>query len=204
MISSEQYVRLTIINSPQDCVIAGDPEACTQFLKKIPQAKAKILPHSMVIHCPEFHALSPLWRKLHYRKTYPVDHVRFYSAGTGKSYAATADSAADALLSQAENTVNFPRVIQNAYLDGVRIFIEHGPRNLCTQWIHDILETKNHLALSLDVMGVNPLTQAAYVTAQLLAAGVNNINDQLFTSPSPKLLDTGTYHHDTSTRFKYG
>ncbi|HLB41869.1 MAG TPA: beta-ketoacyl synthase N-terminal-like domain-containing protein [Gammaproteobacteria bacterium] len=175
-IKTETHVRLTIINSPNDCVIAGDPEACIQFFKKIPHLQTKTLPHSMVIHCQEFHPLSQLWRKLHYRQTYPIKNVRFYSAGSGRSYAANADHAADALLSQAANTVNFPRIIQQAWQDGIRVFVEHGPRNLCSKWINDILGEKKHLAIPLDIMGMNSLTQAAYATAQLIAAGVTAIN----------------------------
>ena len=95
-----------------------------------------------------------------------------------------AESAADALLSQAANQVNFPRVIEQAWQDGVRIFLEHGPRHLCSKWINDILGEKKHVAIPLDVMGVNPLTQSVYAVAQLIAAGVSSINEHIFMSSS--------------------
>ena len=45
---------------------------------------------------------------------------RFYSAALGRAYELTEDSAADAILAQALDTVDFPAVIEAAYRDGVR------------------------------------------------------------------------------------
>ena len=142
-------------------------DACAALLKHLSNPQAKALPHNMVIHCQEFAPLSDRWRQIHYRQTYAPEGVRFYSTGSGKSYAVNADSAAEALLSQAAARVDFPPVIRNAWQDGIRIFIEHGPRNLCSHWINEILGDKNHLAVPLDMMGINPVTQSAYAAAQL-------------------------------------
>lgn len=173
VIATIPQVRLTIINSSHDCIIAGHPQACDQALKLLDSPKASCLPYSMVIHCPEFQPMSDLWWKLHYRQTYPVPGVRFYSAGSGVSYQVNAETAAQALLSQASQTVDFPRVINQAWQDGVRIFIEHGPRSLCSQWIKDILADKEHLMLTLDAFNIGSMPQLAQITAQLLVAGVN-------------------------------
>lgn len=169
----EPFVRLTIINSPNDCIIAGNPQACEHFLTRLNITNAKRLNYSMIIHCDEFTKKAELWYQLHYRRTYPVPGVRFYSAGSGHAYQATAENAAQALLKQASATVDFPAVIRNAWHDGVRIFVEHGPRNLCSRWITDCLGDKEHLALSLDMQYKDPTLQAAMTVAQLLVAGAN-------------------------------
>jgi len=43
----------------------------------------------------------------------------------------TRDRAADAILAQALQTVDFPAVVNKAYADGVRLFIEIGPGASC-------------------------------------------------------------------------
>ena len=60
----------------------------------------------------------------------------------------TAESAADAILAQAADTIDFPAVIQQAYQDGVRVFVEMGPGNSCTNMIAKILENQPHVAVS--------------------------------------------------------
>lgn len=173
VIADTPYVRLTIINTANDCIIAGHPSACEQVLLKLNQPRAKQLPYNMIIHCPEFRAMSALWRQAHHRETYSVKEVRFYSAGSGKAYIPTAETAADALLLQAQDTVDFPAVVKQAWQDGVRIFVEHGPRDLCSRWIKDILHDKPHLVVSMDMLGITPFVQIAHTMAQLLAAGVS-------------------------------
>lgn len=184
VIANQPLVRLTIINSTHDCIIAGQSDACQNVLALLNHPKASYLPFTMLIHCPEFQPAANIWRQLHYRKTFPVAGVRFYSSGSGHAYEATADTAAQALLSQACTTVDFPRVVRKAFEDGVRIFIEHGPRNLCSQWIKEILQDKEHLVVALDTPGVDALTQCAYATAKLLAAGVH-LDDRIFARKKP-------------------
>lgn len=162
---------ITIINSPKDCIIAGFPEACAKILQAFPGA-AKPLPYSMVLHCPEFAPMTNVWRTLHTRHTYAVSHTRFYATGTGHLYTLDAKNAADALVTQARNQVNFPRVIQQAWESGVRVFIEHGPRNLCSQWISDILKDKPHLSIALDNKYKSAIMHLQDITTLLHTAGL--------------------------------
>src|SRR5262249_48370582 len=74
---------------------------------------------------------------------------------------------------QALRTIDFPRTIRRAYDDGVRIFIEHGPRSQCTQSIKSILGGRPHLAVALDTASRSSLKQAMYAAAELWAAGVS-------------------------------
>lgn len=171
-INNQNIVRLTIINSPTDCIIAGPPQECENFIHHLKPKHFKKIEASMLIHCDEFKAMSDSWYKIHYRKTHPVSRVRMYSSGSGKSYKVTAKTAANALLQQASATVDFPAVIRQAWHDGVRIFIEAGPRNLCSRWINDILKEQDHLAVSLDSIQHNSIYQSAAMVAQLILHNV--------------------------------
>ena len=50
-------------------------------------------------------------------------------------------------------TVDFPRLVNQAYDDGARIFIELGSRKFCSNLIDKILKDKDHLAMAINVKG---------------------------------------------------
>ena len=172
LIADEPQVHLTIISGPRDLVIAGDPDACARVAKRIGVAKTTGLGYDFVVHCPEARAFAEEWRALHHRPTAPVPGVRFYTHATNDSYAATSDAAADALLGQAMNPIDFPSLIERAYDDGVRLFLEHGPHAGCTKWIDEVLSERDHLAVALDRYGRSSLLQSVESVARMYAAGV--------------------------------
>jgi len=101
-----------------------------------------------------------------------VPGVRFYSHANCDHYALDRGAVADALTRQALSTVDFPRLIEKAWADGVRVFLEHGAQAGCSRWIGRILGDRPHLAVPLDVGRVSSLRQAANAAAALCAAGV--------------------------------
>src|SRR5204863_7052793 len=60
----------------------------------------------------------------------------------------TRESAAEAVVSQAINTMDFPAMIEAAYQDGVRVFVEIGPGASCTRLISKILAGRPHEAIA--------------------------------------------------------
>ena len=74
---SEPRVHLTIINSPKDVIVAGDPEGCQRIAKSLGPMKMRSLGYDMVMHCPEARAFEAGWHALHHRPTLRVPGVRF-------------------------------------------------------------------------------------------------------------------------------
>jgi 3-hydroxymyristoyl/3-hydroxydecanoyl-(acyl carrier protein) dehydratase/1-acyl-sn-glycerol-3-phosphate acyltransferase len=171
-VAAEPGVHITIINSPEDVVIGGESRACRRVAQKIGLHRAALLGGDFAAHTPEVGKAADLWRRLHHRPTTQPEGIRFYSNALGRSYHLTADSVADALTLQALETIDFPRTIQAAWDDGIRIFVEHGPRNQCTQSIRSILADRQFVAVPFDVASRPSLTQAMYATAELWTAGV--------------------------------
>ncbi|MCP3804495.1 polyketide synthase dehydratase domain-containing protein [Allokutzneria sp. A3M-2-11 16] len=163
-LAGERAVHLMAINTPDLCVIGGEADACATWLARH-EFTAVRLDYDMAAHAPELAEIAARWWELHHRPITPIPGVRFYSCASGESYEPTADSVAAALTHQMLGTIDFVRVIERAWSDGVRIFVEHGPRNLCTSWIDRILGDRDHLAVALDA----PRPQ---VIAELAAAGV--------------------------------
>ncbi|MEB3197744.1 MAG: beta-ketoacyl synthase N-terminal-like domain-containing protein, partial [Candidatus Sericytochromatia bacterium] len=166
------FVSLTTILGPKDVIIGGLPEACRRLITALGGVVALPLEYDVAVHSEEVRHYADAWRALHRRPTSPVPGVRFYTHATGRWYEPTADSAADALLGQALKTIDFPALVEAAYADGVRVFVEHGPQAGLAPLVRQILGDRPHLAVSLDMQSQPSLRQLANACAALLAAGV--------------------------------
>ncbi|GAA3685101.1 type I polyketide synthase [Lentzea roselyniae] len=168
--ADEPAVHLMVVNSPGSCVVGGEAEACRRVLAGF--GNAILIDHDIAVHAPEVDEVREDWWRLHRRPTHEVPGVRFYSGATGESYVPTPEACADAITAQALGTVDFVRVVENAWRDGVRVFVEHGPRGLCTGWIQRILGDREHVAVALDATDGRAVRQFTHAITDLMAAGV--------------------------------
>lgn len=171
-LAAERRAYLTIIHAPEDCVIGGDASACARVVERVGRGKAIELGLDMIVHCEALAPFAGTWRQIHTRECFPAGGVRFYSNAENSAYVPTREAAAAAITRQALETVDFPKTIERAYRDGVRVFVEHGPRGILTDAVAKILEGRPHLAVALGRrrhMGLKGLAEAVM---QLWAAGV--------------------------------
>ncbi|MGI9418709.1 MAG: beta-ketoacyl synthase N-terminal-like domain-containing protein, partial [Geminicoccaceae bacterium] len=164
-------VEITIIYSPEDCVIGGPPEACRKLAGLFPRNACLLLNQHLVVHAKAMIPFAERWRELH---TWPVrttPKIRLYSNADNKAYRPTKTGVADRLTRQAVGTVDFPATIEQAYADGVRCFVEIGPRDTLTKSIARILDDRPHLAVAMDSVQEADLAQAARTVARLFADG---------------------------------
>ena len=70
------------------------------------------------------------------------EDIRFYSGALGRAYTVTRAKAANSILNQALHGFDFTATVNQAYQDGVRIFLEMGPYSSCTRMINRILASK--------------------------------------------------------------
>lgn len=174
LLHSQTRVHVTMINAHNDCVVAGEQGLVETFLPQLKRIASAVVPmgHDIIAHSPALKAWQQAWHDIHHRATTAPDRLRFYANAYGDSYALDSESVADALTQQAVNTVDFRPVVEAAYRDGVRIFIEQGPRNACSEWISTQLGEREHLAVALDRAGGS--AGAFYESvAQLWCAGVS-------------------------------
>jgi acyl transferase domain-containing protein/3-hydroxymyristoyl/3-hydroxydecanoyl-(acyl carrier protein) dehydratase len=172
-IEEEEHAYLTIIQSDKDSVIGGSRAACEAVLKRLGNPERIALGHDLAVHCSVVEPFGDQWRDLHTRKTKAPKDIRFYSSYQDGAYKITRKSVADALTGQALQTIDFRRIIEAAWNDGVRIFVEHGPRNSLTSAIDEILGDRPHLAVALDHPAVSSMTQLYRAAATLWCSGVD-------------------------------
>ena len=162
---------LLIINTHRECVIGGDRRQVEEVAR---QAGGHFFPLRGVttVHCEVAKPVAKAYRDLHVFPVTAPDQVSFYSCALGKSYQVTTDSAADVILGQALDTVDYTKVIEQAYADGVRIFLEMGPGNSCTRMIGSILEGRPHMARAACYPGQKPTSLILRLLAHCLAERV--------------------------------
>jgi len=140
--------RLLIINSPRESVIGGEKKSIQKLVKKL-SCNAVVLDGVVTVHCDAVKPVQDDYRQLHLHPIDPPENVRFYSCAWGQTYDLTRENAAESILAQALNGFDFSQTIQQAYDDGIRVFIEMGPRASCTRMIQQILEDRPHLAVAV-------------------------------------------------------
>ena len=143
---------LLIVNTPGECVIGGERPGVTEAVRRLGGSFIP-LTDPATVHCAVARVVAEAYRELHLLPTTPPAGVRFYSAALGRSYDLNRDSAAEAILAQALDVVDFPALIDRAYQDGVRLFVEVGPGASCTRMIDTILGDRPHQARSACVPG---------------------------------------------------
>lgn len=178
-LATEAAVHLMAVNAPGICVIGGESEACAAVVARLGADLAIELDYDMAAHAPELAEVREAWRKAHTRPTVEVPGVRFYSEATGQAYRPTVERAAEAMTAQGLDTIDFAATVEQAWADGVRVFVEHGPRRLCTGWIKRVLGDREHVAVALDTPQDTGLRQLCLAVAELVVAGVPVRADEL-------------------------
>lgn len=178
-LATEAAVHLMAVNAPGICVIGGESRACAAVVARLGADLAIELDYDMAAHAPELAEVGEVWRTAHTRPTVEVPGVRFYSEVTGQAYRPTAERAAEAMTAQGLNTIDFAATVEQAWADGVRVFVEHGPRRLCTGWIKRVLGDREHVAVALDSPQDTGLRQLCLAVAELVVAGVPVRADEL-------------------------
>jgi len=170
-LKNHSRVYLLIINTPHECVIGGDRDAVQTFIRNL-ACNFHTIEGVTTVHCEVAKPVQEAYRNLHLFKTNPPSDLTFYSGVLGRSYEVTRDSAADSITNQALEPFDYTRVINTAYDDGIRIYIEMGPGASCSRMIDRILGDRSHIACSVCIKGLNGVTNFLRVLAQLNAERV--------------------------------
>ena len=174
-----ERVYLLIVNTPSQCVIGGDRRAVNEVVAAL-GCGFHPLNGITTVHCEVARPVAKAYRELHLLPTHPPKNVRFYSGVLGRSYELTSASAAESIVGQAVGPFDFPRVIEQAYADGVRIFVEAGPGNSCSRMITQILGSRPHVATAVCADADNEPRQVLCALAELIAHRVSVDLSRLF------------------------
>ena len=156
VLRNKDRVYLTLINTPKEVMISGDPVQCNEVVSELDCQYIPIENYDLVIHCK---LLASEYSKLFSYFNIETDinkkiDIDFYSSTICDKIELDRDSIANEIAQSYCQPVDFPRLINSCYDEGARIFIEIGPKNLCCNWIGEILKGKPHLVVPSNVKGV--------------------------------------------------
>ncbi|MDZ4684632.1 MAG: beta-ketoacyl synthase N-terminal-like domain-containing protein, partial [Planctomycetaceae bacterium] len=162
---------LLIVNTPAQCVIGGRRNQVEQLVREL-DAQFVPFPAPSTVHCEVLKEVAKAYTELHRMTTQVPEGVTVYSSATGRPYGLSREACAEAILAQAVGTVDFPQVIEKAYADGVRLFVEIGPGSSCTKMIDEILGDRPHWVRPVTPATADPVTHALRVLGELIVQRV--------------------------------
>jgi len=146
---AETQVYLTLINTPTEIAIAGDSVACQRIINQL-QCPAVRTPLDLVIHCSAIQPEYTNFVQMYTLPTQPVLPIQFYTAATYQPMLLQSNTVAQNIATMLCNQLDFPRLLNQVYEDGARLFIELGAGRTCTRWIGDNLGSREHTAIAIN------------------------------------------------------
>jgi PfaB family protein len=139
---------LLIVNTPNETVIGGSRDQVEAFIKNT-GCGAMFLDGVVTVHCPVAEPCKQEYLDLHRFECTPPRDIDFYSCSRAQRYLPETEATARSILDQALTGFDYVKLINQAWEDGIRVFVEMGPGSSCTRAVKKILKDKEHLVLSL-------------------------------------------------------
>ncbi len=171
VLRGRRRVYLLIVNTPAECVVGGSRVEVEALVRDLGCAFHPVRGVTTV-HCEVVREVEAAYRDLHLQPTEAPAGVRFYSGARGGAFTPDRESAAEAITAQALGTLDFARVVEAAWADGARFFLETGPGSSCTRMIGRILAGKRFAARSALVPGQSEVSTVLRAVAHLVAERV--------------------------------
>jgi malonyl CoA-acyl carrier protein transacylase len=127
------------------------------------------LPFRRPYHTPLFEQWMPQFRELFARIPFSAPHTPIYSCSTGRPFPPDPAAIRDLAVNHWVSPVEFTRMIETMYADGVRIFVEAGPRGNLSAFAEDVLRGKPCAVIPANVFRKSGPTQVNHMVAQLAA-----------------------------------
>lgn len=144
-LAHEPHVYVTIINLPDEVVLAGEPAGCRRVIDAI-GCHALRVPFDSVLHNPAMQSEQAALAELYASPVNSAPGVTFYSAAHYAPLTLERGTLAQDLARMTCAPLDFPRLVNAAYAGGARLFLELGPQATCTRWIDRILRGRPYAA----------------------------------------------------------
>jgi acyl transferase domain-containing protein/phosphopantetheinyl transferase (holo-ACP synthase) len=178
-------------NCPHQVVLCGTRESAAAAIEHLQQRRAicQTLPFGRPYHTPWFDFFCGPLREYFERVTVRPSATDLYSCVTASRFPADADAVRDLVSVQWSRPVRFRETVEAMHGDGVRLFVEVGPRNTLTGFIDDTLRGKPYVAVASNVEHRSGLVQLNHLVAQLAVHGVGIRFDPLYARRSARCID---------------
>ena len=166
-LAEEPYVYLTHINTPQQVVIGGDPAGCCRIIQSLKVHSIKA-PFNYALHNIAISSEKDSISELLTWPIYKQPDMNLYSASSCQPMIIDPKIIANQIAVGLCTCLDFPKLVQQVYQDGSRIFIELGAGSSCARWINNSLNGKPHAAFSINHKGVDDYSSILRLLARLI------------------------------------
>ncbi|HEY6359576.1 MAG TPA: acyltransferase domain-containing protein, partial [Vicinamibacterales bacterium] len=190
--STNGRVHMAMDNCPHQVVLCGTREAIAALQQPLREHRAicQELPFARAYHTPWFDVFCRPLRAYFGQVAIsaPAD-IDVYSCVTASAFPPEAGAVRELVSTQWAKPVRFRETIEAMYRDGVRIFVEAGPRANLTGFVDDILRGRNYSAIASNVPHRSGMTQLNHLVGQLVAHGVPVKVGRLYEHRAPVVVD---------------
>lgn len=190
---SSGALHIAMDNCPHQIILCGSAAAVAAAKIELEARRVicQTLPFGRPYHTPWFEFFCQPLREHLDRVDVVAPELDLYSCVTAQRLAPDPDEIRRLVASQWARPVRFSETIQAMYRDGVRIFVEVGPRGNLTGFINDILRGKPYVAIPTNVQHHSGITQLHHLLGQLTAHGVAVRLEHLYARRAPEALNLG-------------
>ena len=170
---------LALDNCPHQVVLCGSEPAVVEVLAALKGSAAicQRLPLGRAYHTPLFAEFGAGLKRHFDAMTVSKPRVDLYSCVTASPYPEDPEQIRQLASLQWARSVRFRETVNAMYQDGVRLFVECGPRGNLTAFIDDTLRGRRYAAIPANVPHRSGLTQLQHLLGRLVAHGVDlNLN----------------------------
>jgi malonyl CoA-acyl carrier protein transacylase len=158
-------------NCPHQCVAVG-PTSSISAVEAALQERGVMferLPFRRPYHTPLFEPWMPPFRDLFAGVPFGPPHTPVYCCSTGELFPADPDAVRQLAVNHWVSPVEFTAMVEKMYADGVRVFVEAGPRGNLSAFVEDILRGRPFAAIPANVSRKSGPTQINHLVGQLAA-----------------------------------
>lgn len=161
-------------NCPHQAVLVGTREAAGRALELVRREGLiyESLTFDRAYHTRLFGPYADRLREIFARMPVRSPWAAAFSCTTAAPYPADPDHVRELMVEHWSRPVEFQRTIERLYDEGVRIFIEAGPRGNLTAFVEDILRGRPFCAVPANVQRRSGITQVNHLVAMLAAHGL--------------------------------
>jgi acyl transferase domain-containing protein/phosphopantetheinyl transferase len=190
---SQGVLIISMDNCPYQKIICGSRLSVNRAMEKFQAAgvSCTTLPFNRPYHTPAFKTACDPLREFFASLEIVKPEVPLYSCATAALFPDNPEDIRELAVSQWALPVRFRETIESMYEDGIRMFLEVGPKANLTSFVNDTLRGRQHIAVPSNLPQRSGISQFHHAIGMLAAHGVAMNLDYLYSrrSPEPLKLD---------------
>jgi acyl transferase domain-containing protein/phosphopantetheinyl transferase len=172
--NSQGRLHLAIDNCPNQAVLFGSESDIDRAVTQLKEQGGICtrLPFDRAYHTPLFASVGAALKDYYNALDVGSGHTCLYSCTTTEAFPSAPEAIRALAVEQWSTRVRFRETIEKLYDKGIKTFIEVGPGGNLTNFVKDILQKRNHLAVASNTQRRSGLEQIQQLLGQLFVNGM--------------------------------